>query len=129
MRLLVQKGDEISIRELATNIYSDLDVPKELREQFVKDRQRWRDHIDENSLIGHLTKKRNFTNGEVFDLLLYGGIAHANPNKVEMLYRLTKQGMYSTMVCASFLVSLGHFLEVVRSIRTTNLALLEHIRC
>lgn len=129
VRLLVQDGDGISVRELATSIYSDSNVPRELQDQFAKDRQRWRNHIDENSVIGHLTEKRNFTTGELFDLLLYGGIAHVNPNKVEMFYRLTRQGMYSTMVCASFLVSLRHFLDVVRSIRATNVALLEHIGC
>ena len=76
-------------------------------------------------MIGHLTEKRTFTNGELFDILLYGGLAHANPKKVDMFYGLTKQGMYSSMVCASFLVSLRQFLDVVWSIRAMNAMLLE----
>ncbi len=70
VRLLVQDRDRISIGALAKDIFSDHDVPQSLREQFNQDRKRWEDHTNENSAIGHLTEKRNFTNGEVFDLLL-----------------------------------------------------------
>lgn len=57
VRLLVQDGDGISIRELAKNIYSAPNVPQNFRKQFVKDRKRWQEHIAQASAIGHPSEK------------------------------------------------------------------------
>lgn len=125
VRLLIQDRDGISIRKLAENVYSSPTVPGSLQQQFAQHRQRWCDHKTQPSMFRHLTEDRNFTNGELFDILMYGGLAHVDSTKVDHFYQLTKQGAFSSMVFASFLVSLRLFLQVVRSIRDTNLSLLE----
>ena len=129
VRLLIQDRDGFSIRRLAEDVYKNDDVPKELRDRFAAERDRRSDHEKSATTLKHFTEDRNFTNGELFEVLMYGGIAHASPGKVEMFNALTKQGFYSTMVCTWFLVSLRLFLQVVRAIREVNQALLQSEGC
>ena len=77
-------------------------------------------------MFKHFTENRNFSNGELFDALMYGGLVHANREKVDLFCALTKQGAYSSLVCGSFLSTLRVFLDVVRAIGGINAELLNH---
>lgn len=126
MRLLIQDRDGFSIRELAKKVYQRDDVPEEYRNRFNEQRCKWGRHTACASMFKHVTEDRNFTNGELFDILLYGGLAHVSGDKVDLFRRLTTQGFYSSLLCGSFLSSLGILLEVVRAIRRVNEELLQH---
>jgi hypothetical protein len=125
VRLLVQDRDGFSIRCLANDVYAQSSVPAELRDRFAQQRRIWHEHRERPSVFKHFTKDRNFTNGELFDVLMYGGLVHANGHKVDLFCELTKQGIYSSLVCGSFLSSLRVFLEVVRAIHDVNAELLK----
>lgn len=129
VRLLVQDHDGFSIRRLAEDIYAHESVPTALRSRFAEQRQKWREHMDMPSVIKHLGEDRNFTHGELFDALMYGGLVHVNSDKVGLFDRLTKQGVFSSVVCVSFLVSLRMFLDVVCAIRDIDAELLSHWEC
>jgi hypothetical protein len=125
-RLLTQDQDGFSIRCLAKDVYAQGAVPADLQSQFDGQRQRWREHMDRPSVFEHFRENRNFTNGELFDVLMYGGLAHANRDKVAHFRGLTKQGASSSIVCVSFLESLRLLLDVVQAIRDINEELLRH---
>jgi hypothetical protein len=127
VRLLVQDQDGFSIRRLADDVYAESSVPANLRGRFAGQRERWREHIEQPSMFKHFTEDRNFTNGELFDILMYGGLAHANRDKVDLFCALTKQGAYSSFICGSFLSTLRVFLGVVRAIRDINTELLDQL--
>lgn len=120
IRLLIQDEDGFSIRRLAEDVYSNEAVPKDLRDRFANAREIWRKHLDEVSLFKHFTKNRNFTNRELFEFLMYGGLAHANSDKVNMFFGLTKQGAFSAFVFSYFLRSLRVLLDVVCSVHNVN---------
>ena len=126
VRLLVQDKDGFSIRCLYDDVYACSSVPGELRNRFAEQKRRWLEHLESPSAFKHFTEGRNFSNGELFDALMYGGLAHANRDKVDLFYRLTRQGAYSSLVCGSFLSTLHIFLDVVRAIREINAELLNH---
>jgi len=126
VRLLIQDGDGFSIRRIGEDIYAQNYVPSDLRDRFNEQRRRWCKHRQQRSMFKHFTEDRNFSNGELFDVLLYGGIAHANREKVTLFNRLTRSGFYSSLVCGSFLSSLRIFRDVVHRIRTVNEELLQH---
>ncbi len=130
VRLLVQDRDGFSIRCLTKDVYAQKSVPQDLRIRFCEQRKRWWEHMDQPSVLKHFKEDRNFTYGELFEVLMYGGLVHANRDKVDLFYKLTKQGAYSSLGCgASFLVSLQMFLNVVREIRDINAELLSHWEC
>lgn len=126
VRLLIQDNDGFSIRCLAEEVYSQNDVPDELKDEFHEHRQKWRDYRESSSIIKHLKEDRNFKNGELFDILLYGGLAHSNRDKVLLFYAITKQGAFSSIVCGWFLSTLRIFIGVVHNIREVNEKFLKH---
>lgn len=123
IRLLIQDRDGFSIRQLAA-FYESEEVPGELKKRFSEAREQWAKHIAQRTPFKKPDKSANFTYGELFDVLLYGGLAHANPDKAELFYRLTTQGAASAFVFACFMRSLEQLLEVARTIRETNEKLL-----
>lgn len=120
VRLLIQDNDGFSIRCLARRVYSRNDVPNELKDEFSEHRRRWRDYMERSSAFKHDQDDRNFRNDELFDILLYGGLAHCNRDKVVSFHALTKQGALSSIVFGRFLSSLRVLIGVVRDIREVN---------
>jgi len=125
IRPLVQDSDGFSIRRLANDVYIQNTVPADLRDNFNQQRGKWCEHKSEASPFKHFNEEREFTNGEMFDILMYGGLVHANSAKHDLFRLLTMQGAYSSIVCGSFLASLRLFLEVVQRIRDVNVELLK----
>lgn len=129
IRLLLQERDGFSIKQLAEEVYSQPSVPVDLRDKFHTQRARWFECLEIPSVFGHFQDGRHFTTGELFDILLYGGLAHANRDKVGLFYALTKQGAVSSIICAWFLGTLNALLDIVRKIRDINKELLEYWKC
>jgi len=126
VRPLIQDNDGYSIHCLAKGVYSRNDVPDNLKDEFKNHRKKWRDYIKSPSIFKHYQEDRNFSSKELFDILLYGGLAHSNRDKVMSFYAITKQGAFSSVVCAWFLSTLRTFIGVVRDIRVVNKKVLEH---
>lgn len=119
LRLLIQDRDGFSIRCLS-KIYEKDDVPKEISEEFSKHRQIWKTYRRLKSLIIRPESNEKLSNGELFDIIFYGGLAHQDENYINEFFKLTKQGAFSTFVFGFFLSSLNEILNVVRNIRDIN---------
>jgi hypothetical protein len=120
VRLLIQDNDGFSISCLAKNIYTDTAVPDDLRERFGNTREKWQKHSELTSLFKHPSRDGNFLNKELFDVLMYGGLAHANRDKVDLFMMLTRRGAVSAFVFSHFLKTLRLMLEVVNTIAGVN---------
>lgn len=124
IRVLLQERDGFSIKCLANGVYADQAIPKDLVDRFGRAMDRWDTHLIQHSLIKHFSESRNFTNRELFEIIMYGGLAHGNPDKDKIFFWLTKQGAFSAFVFANFLESLRLLLDVVRTIREVNTELM-----
>lgn len=78
LRFFVQDNEAISIRNVG-ELYASLPVSEDLKRNFASSRASINAALDGNAnliLLGeHLTHRR------VFDVFLYGGLAHANPTR------------------------------------------------
>ncbi|MFZ0050232.1 MAG: hypothetical protein WAK96_00525, partial [Desulfobaccales bacterium] len=99
--------------------------PKDLSEAFDEQEQRWETYRNSMSVLIKPDRSDKMSNGDLFDILLYGGLAHQNKDKVIDFYKLTKQGAFSAIVFGSFLGSLNTILDVVRKIKEINNQLIE----
>jgi hypothetical protein len=125
IRPLIQDNDGYSIRCLAESVYQNSNAPNDLSTKFIEQRKKWCDYMQSPSIIAHFQENRNFTNGELFNIILYGGLAHSNRDYVKLFYNLTLRGAFSSIVCGWFLSSLRIFIGVVREIYKINKELLE----
>lgn len=125
-RLLIQDGDGFSIRSLAESVYVRDDVPDSLRNDFFAVRKRWLQFLETVSVIKHGYENRNYSNGELLDILIYGGIAHSNPAKVDHFRDITTRGAFSSFVCGWLLHILRELLGLAKDMREVNAALIGH---
>lgn len=128
LRLLIQDGDGISLRALHERFFDQPSTPENLRREFAETVAAWSRHSDDPSIIGRIGQQGQvYTNGELFDILMYGGLAHMNPGKVEEYLHLTRAGAFSVLVFFSFSTSLRSILSVLRKVRELNEQLIAHI--
>ena len=128
-RILIQDGDGISLRCLWRDYYGHACTPAELQIAFERLVGEWKTHLAEASMIGKFRREEgNFTNGELFDVLMYGGLAHVNPDKVATALVLMRRGAFSTMVFAAFSATLRKLLSVIRGVADLNDKLIAHIQ-
>ncbi len=80
------------------------------------------------SLLTKPDGSEKLSNGELFNILFYGGLAHQNNNKLNDFSTLTKQGAFSAFVFVFFLSSLKTILNVLRNIRGINSRLVEVLK-
>jgi hypothetical protein len=126
LRFLLQDGDGFSIRCLS-KIYSESDVLTEYRSQFDTQRTKLNEHWAHPSLIGKLDRSGNYTNKELFDIIVYGGLAHCDLKFLNQFRLLTQQGFFSAWVFAAFHDTLQVILSVVKNIRDINIEVLRGI--
>jgi hypothetical protein len=123
LRLLVQDNDGFSIRCLS-KLYGEADVASVLQAQFQEHHNRLSSHLDRPSPIGRPGGNGNYTNRQLFDVIMYGGLAHNDRKKVGEFLCLVRQGFFSAIVFASFLNTIGVIFQTCRHIRDLNLQLL-----
>jgi hypothetical protein len=128
LRLLIQDKDGFSFRQLFNNIYSQKEVPNDLRIRFEKEINTWDEYQEMSSIFSRPKGEGNYLNKELFEILFYGGIAHMNVEKVQLFYSMTKQGGYSAFLFGAFLSILRFMLNILRNMRQINKELLEKLK-
>lgn len=125
--LLIQDRDGFSIRCLA-KLYEEDGVPQDLAMAFDKQRKKWKTYRSSFSPSIKLGGTEKLSNGELFDILFYGGLAHQDQKYLKEFIILTKQGTFSAIVFVFFPSSLNTILDVLRNIRDINNKLIEILK-
>lgn len=108
LRLLIQDQDGFSIRQirrLAQEWPARYEQQREDIEQAVEELNR---RLDEPSLVS-LPGRQHTVNRDLFDVVFYGGIAHANPGKRDEFQRLSSAGAFSFFAFRAFCGVLFHY--------------------
>lgn len=126
LRMLLQKRDGFSISCLS-KIYGQGDVLTECRSQFNAQCAKLDEHWVRSSLIRNLDQNGNYTNKELFDIIVYGGLAHCDLKFLHQFRLLTQQGFFSAWVFAAFHDTLQVVLSVVKNIRDINIEVMRGI--
>lgn len=101
LRNLIQDRDGYSIRCLS-NIYQAFpDDYQEAKNLFTAITQELHDFLERRSLV-QLKGKSPMTHKDLLEVILYGGIAHNNEKHYANFVRLTRAGVFSSFVFATF---------------------------
>ena len=127
LRLLIQDRDGFSIRCLS-KLYEDDEVPDALSDAFNQERQKWKTHLNSETLFQKPDSDKKYSYEELFNIVFYGGLAHQDPKYFKEFLWLTRQGAFSAFVFGFFISSLNTILDVVRNIREINKKLMVEIK-
>ncbi|WPC67345.1 hypothetical protein SBP18_02260 [Rhodoferax ferrireducens] len=108
LRLLIQDQDGFSIRQirrLAQEWPARYEHQRAGIEQAVEELHR---RLDEPSFVS-LPRAGRTTNRDLFDVIFYGGIAHANPGKREEFQRMSSTGVFTYFTFRAFCGVLFHY--------------------
>jgi len=115
LRLLIQDQDGFSIRKVAEIASFWPDAYEAEREGVAAAVAKLRLALDSKASVSLLPEKPT-TNRELFDIIFYGGLAHANPGKREQFEALVSSGLYSYFVFSAFSSVLFHYRNCIQSL-------------
>ena len=127
LRLLIQDRDGFSIQCLS-KLYEYEEVPHELSDSFNQERQKWKTHLNSETLFQKPDSDEKYSYKELFNIVFYGGLAHQDQNYIKEFLWLTRQGAFSAFVFGLFISFLKTILDVVRNIRGINKQLIEKVK-
>lgn len=119
-RMFVQKRDALSIRSL-TKLYDAAWMPGEARDRFCEGRDAVNDWLDSSTSL--LDGEHVVTRRELIDVILYGGLAHSEPDKVPTFNAWMRTGA-AGFFWAEFVVTLREMLRLLRFFRALNEAVI-----
>jgi len=108
LRLLIQDRDGFSIRKIRELSEDWPDNYQAEREGIAQAANELHRRLDESSLV-LLPGADRTTNHELFDVVFYGGIAHADPDKRGQFQRMATAGAFSFFMFRAFCGVLFHY--------------------
>lgn len=115
LRLLIQKRDGFSIdqiRGFAQAWPPQYEKQRAGIEQAIVELER---RLDEPSFVS-LPSREQTTNRDLFDVVFYGGLVHANPSKRDEFRRVSSAGAFSFFAFRAFCGVLFHYRNCVAQV-------------
>lgn len=115
LRLLIQDQDGFSIRKVfaITEMWPDFHASRRNAIRLAVETLQF--ELSKRSLI-QFNDGKETSNRDVFDVIFYGGIAHANPGKRDQFRRLSSSGLFSYFVFQAFTSSLFYYRNCIQTI-------------
>ena len=88
-RFFIQDNEKSSFRQISQT-YDKLPISSELKRNLVDWRKELNDYLDKKTSV--TIQGRNPSNRELLDIFIYGGLAHANPQKKAIYDEWKKMG-------------------------------------
>ena len=128
LRLIVQDKDGFSINCLSRIYQDNSSIPPKLCKRFADARSVLNKMLSGSSCIsrGDIDNP-TYTNQELFDIIMYGGLVHCNSKYLIDFNRLAKRGGISTMTFAMFISILKHIMLTATEIKRLNEEVLERL--
>lgn len=115
LRFFIQPRDGFSIPLIALKAQNLPEKYAEHKNRIANAVATLEDKLNEKSLI-QIYDDRITTNLDVFDVLFYGGIVHANKEKRVEFHRLVTSGDFSYFVFRSFVCTLHHYRNCIQTL-------------
>jgi hypothetical protein len=75
--------------KLTGTLYNELDIPKDLKSDFLDLRERINNFLDSKTHFGPKDKPQ-YTHRDIFESFIYGQFAHSNKEKLDMVKQWKK---------------------------------------
>jgi hypothetical protein len=116
-RFFIQDNEKSSFRQISQT-YEKLPISSELKRNFVDWRKGLNDYLDKK--ISMTIQDRNPSNRELLDIFIYGGLAHANPQKKAIHDEWKKMGFVYQFLEVEFCSVLEVVLRAILSVAGIN---------
>ncbi len=124
LRMFIQDNERISIHNMS-ELYERLPVPEQTKEKFRKLRKHLNDTLDEPSMIQ--MNEKHFTKRELFETMLYGDLAHINPEKRKVVHEMKQFGLVYPLAKVEFESILVELLGTISEIAIVNTEVLSDL--
>jgi hypothetical protein len=124
-RYFVQNNERCSFGNLAKT-YSKPSTPLEMKDEYFKARKNLNDYLDSSASVKigdePLSRRR------VLDIFVYGGLAHAHPEKKEMFDNWMKNPLFSGFFEVEFASILISVLNIIQYVAKLNERVIEEFK-
>lgn len=124
MRFFIQDNEPTSLRNMA-KLYNDISVPPDIKNDFKWVRDKFNSELNKNSMFN--LQNKHLTRGEIFDTVIYGGLAHAEKKKKEDFDKWMRIEPLAAFIIAEFNNVLIYFLDCIAYVRKVNLRALKEL--
>ena len=120
-RFFIQDNEKTSLRNLST-LYEGLAVEQKLKDEFKRARDEINRYLDSDSMYREDIdgKPHKYTNREILDIFIYGGLAHANDQKLGKYRFWMSSAITCEVLTNEFTNALGTVLHALRFIGDLN---------
>ncbi len=116
LRLLIQDRDGFSIRCISKLLKKENNC-QQISTDFEDIRDKWKMFLNETTIFKKSGNQSNYTNNEIFNILIYGGLAHCDRKYVEEFLQITRMGAFSAFLFGNFLIILNNLLTKLYRMR------------
>ena len=124
LRLFIQDNERISLQNMS-RLYKELPLGSSLSERFEQQRTELNGFLDTETNLSIVEGKLTYR--EIFDIFLYGSLAHTDPQKRRIFTDL-RSGAWFGLFQLHFAECLRAFVLALHSMRPINAAAVEQLR-
>ncbi len=124
VRFFIQNNEPTSLCNMA-KLYSNVSVSSSIRNDYTWVRNKLNSELSKKSMFN--LNGKELTRGEIFDTVIYGGLAHAQKDKKEDFDKWMKFEPLAAFIIAEFNNVLIYFLDCIAYARKVNLRALEEL--
>ena len=126
IRFFIQDNEAISFRNIAS-LYECAPVDNQIKSDFNKIRTQLNDYLDSNSGMAITINEETLNYRKILDIIIYGGLSHANPNKKEK-YDFWVKTPLKAMIENDFVSSLAILFSAIKSIYKLNTTVIDILK-
>lgn len=126
LRFFIQDNEKISLGNFA-KLYTSLPIELEIIENFNKARDALNDFLDNQKSFLSINN-RQYTFREIFEVFMWGGLAHANVQNKEIFDSWRRNPFIFTILQNEFVYAIGKMLQVIFYIAHLNEQILESLK-
>lgn len=123
-RFFIQNNERCSFGNL-DGVYSNLPVSEEIKMQYRQARQTLNDYLNSKTPIKFGDEE--LSRRKIVDIFVYGGLAHANPQKKQLYDKWMSIGIFSDFLEFEFVSTLFEVLRIIRFVRNLNAKVIKEL--
>ena len=126
IRFFLQDNETTSFRNIA-KLYECAPIDKTIKNDFNRIRTQLNEYLDSNSGMGITINEETLNHRKILDIIIYGGLSHANPEK-KRKYDFWVKTPLKAMIENEFVHSLAILFSAIKAVHQLNMKVIEILR-
>lgn len=124
IRFFIQDNEASSFRNLS-RLYECAPVDREIKNDFIKVRTQLNEYLDSNSGMAIIVNEEKLNHRKIMDIVIYGGISHANNAKKKRKYDFLVKTPLKAMIENDFVCSLAIMFKAIKAVCKLNMLVID----